>query len=96
MARSDPQPKTVDRLRADIDRGLTGDKVPASDPAAAPLGTDAEAGGVPPALPELDVERESRTKPTSAAPERRLGWLWAAVGVLAALLLVVWILVGAG
>lgn len=33
------------RLRDAIDRGLTGDKVPAIDPAAAPLGTDDEAAG---------------------------------------------------
>lgn len=31
------------RLRSDIDSGRTGDKVRAPDPAAAPLGTDAEA-----------------------------------------------------
>ncbi|MBS7539496.1 hypothetical protein [Ancylobacter lacus] len=42
---------TVDRLRHDIDRGLTGDKVPFPDPAAAPLGTDDEAAGTP-ASPE--------------------------------------------
>lgn len=34
----------ADRLRADIDAGRTGDKVPFPDPAAAPLGTDDEAG----------------------------------------------------
>ncbi len=33
------------RLREAIDDGRTGDKVPFPDPAAAPLGTDAEAGG---------------------------------------------------
>ena len=38
---------TVDRLRADIDAGRTGDKVPAADPAAAPLGADEEAAGTP-------------------------------------------------
>lgn len=38
---------TTDRLRADIDRGLGGDKVHAADPAAAPLGTDDEAAGRP-------------------------------------------------
>src|SRR3954470_11086562 len=37
------------RHRAATDRGLTGDKVPGFDPAAAPLGTDAEAAGAPPA-----------------------------------------------
>jgi hypothetical protein len=38
----------ANRMRADIDRGLTGDKVPATDPAAAPLGTDDEAAGTTP------------------------------------------------
>ncbi|HJS84359.1 MAG TPA: hypothetical protein VJ779_02750 [Acetobacteraceae bacterium] len=32
------------RLRREIDAGRTGDKVGAPDPAASPLGTDAEAG----------------------------------------------------
>jgi hypothetical protein len=37
----------VNQLQADIDRGRTGDKVEASDPAAAPLGADEEAAGTP-------------------------------------------------
>lgn len=44
MARSAARRTTTDRLHADIDSGRTGDKVPAPDPAAAPLGTDEEAG----------------------------------------------------
>ncbi len=39
---------TTDRLRADIDLGRAGSKVPVSDPAAAPLGADDEAAGTPP------------------------------------------------
>ncbi|MDF2120580.1 hypothetical protein PY365_33955 [Roseiarcaceae bacterium H3SJ34-1] len=39
--------RNVTQLRAVIDRGKTGDKVPAADPAAAPLGTDEEAAGTP-------------------------------------------------
>jgi hypothetical protein len=38
-------PRRASQLRDDIDRGAWRDKIPASDPAAAPLGTDAEAGG---------------------------------------------------
>ena len=45
------------RLRDDIDRGSTGDKVAFSDPAAAPLGTDAEPGGSP---TELGAMAEAR------------------------------------
>jgi hypothetical protein len=44
---------TADQLRDAIDRGRAGDKVGASDPSAAPLGTDAEAGGAPPRKEEL-------------------------------------------
>lgn len=42
---------TTAQLKADIDAGLTGDKVPEFDPSAAPLGTDDEAAGRP-ASPE--------------------------------------------
>ncbi|WP_101340734.1 hypothetical protein ACN9JG_05565 [Cereibacter azotoformans] len=44
---------TSARLRADIDRGATGDKVPFMDPAAAPLGTDDEAAGTPPSPEQI-------------------------------------------
>lgn len=59
-ARADSAPKTVDSLRRDIDRGVTGDKVPGNDPAAAPLGTDDEAAGAPPTRREIDLEARSR------------------------------------
>jgi hypothetical protein len=94
MARSDPEPKTVDRLRGDIDRGLTGEKVPGSDPAAAPLGTDAEAGGVPPTRAEIELEARSRTTPAAPARRGRTGWLWAAGA--AVLVLLVLAVIGAG
>lgn len=38
---------TAQRLKADIDKGRTHDKVPHPDYAAAPLGTDDEAAGAP-------------------------------------------------
>lgn len=38
----------------------------AAEPAAAPLGTDAEAGGVPPATPEAKMAR--RSEPDADAP----------------------------
>lgn len=48
MQNAFPRPGATDaQLRDDIDSGRTGDKVPASDPAAAPLGTDDEAAGAP-------------------------------------------------
>ncbi|WP_363349844.1 hypothetical protein [Methylocystis echinoides] len=46
---------TSDALRIRIDRGLAGDKVANPDPAAAPLGTDAEAAGAPPSEQERDM-----------------------------------------
>jgi len=48
---------TSDALRKAIDEGRTGDKFGFPDPAAAPLGTDAEAGGTPPT--QRDLARES-------------------------------------
>lgn len=50
MGKSTP---TTDEIRSRIDKGLMGDKVAFPDPAAAPLGTDAEAAGTPPTEMEL-------------------------------------------
>jgi hypothetical protein len=50
---------------AQIDRGETGDKIAAPDPAAAPLGTDAEAGGV--ATKAEDIARSARLQMQGAA-----------------------------
>jgi hypothetical protein len=41
-------PVSTDRLRHDLDQGRGRDKIPFPDPAAAPLGTDDEAAGMPP------------------------------------------------
>jgi hypothetical protein len=49
-----------DTQRKAIDAGRTGDKVPFPDPAAAPLGTDAEAGGA--------VAHRPPPAPTRATP----------------------------
>lgn len=59
---SDTDPQTADRLRKDIDRGRTGDKTDYPDPAAAPLGTDAEAGGNPPTAEQMRIAREAETR----------------------------------
>ena len=65
-SRPDDASAAEDRLRHDIDSGKTGDKVDFPDPSAAPLGTDAEAGGqrTPAAAAEQDRIRE-RAAPTS-------------------------------
>lgn len=52
-ARKDSAAAGVARLRDHIDRGGTADKAAASDPAAAPLGTDDEAAGAPPTWEEV-------------------------------------------
>lgn len=44
---SSKQNVTVDKLRADIDRGRAGDKVDGPDPAAVPRDADEEAAGTP-------------------------------------------------
>jgi hypothetical protein len=53
---------TIERLRAEIDTGRTGDKVAGSDPAAAPLGTDDEAAGTPPRPEDVAVARRHELK----------------------------------
>lgn len=58
---------TLEQLRYDIDRGATGDKKSSPDPAAAPLGTDAEAAGAPPG-PE-DVALASAQEHRSPRPQ---------------------------
>lgn len=40
-------PRNVDQYRHETDAGTYGDKVAVGDPAAAPVGTDEEAGGTP-------------------------------------------------
>jgi hypothetical protein len=52
---------TVEQLRAAIDRGETGDKVPAFDPAVAPLATDDEAAGTPPTPEQVARAYEQET-----------------------------------
>jgi hypothetical protein len=59
---------TVEQLRADIDSGATRDKVPGSDPAAAPLGTDAEAGGGGPSADEVALARQREVQRSHADP----------------------------
>ena len=71
MAKGSQTP-TVDQLRKEIDRGQAGDKTPGVDPAAAPLGTDDEAGGNPPTPEQRAIEAEAQRcedpkRPTAGA-----------------------------
>jgi hypothetical protein len=86
------------RLREDIDRGGTGDKVAFSDPSAAPLGTDDEAAGTAPTAEQVRTARAAEapreaSAATKATPgdlqgraARRRGLLGAGLGVLVVLL----------
>jgi hypothetical protein len=57
-----PEPKrpTVAQLRHAIDRGVARDKIDFPDPAIAPLGADAEAGGAPPTIGEISEAMAQR------------------------------------
>src|SRR3954447_18154762 len=68
--RDDSGPAAATRRKAAIDRGLTGDKGPGFDPAAAPLGTDAEAAGAPPpAAADPPLPEGARADPAGLAAD---------------------------
>ncbi len=85
------KPEHAAKLRGDIDTGKAGDKIGFPDPAAAPLGTDAEAGGASPSPEEVrkahrhEVERHPsgpaaasdprQISSRGASPFRRRGWI---------------------
>lgn len=77
----------VVQLRRDIDSGATKDKVAALDPAAAPLGTDDEAGGatLPPGLVGNIRSIERAPVRMRAREDQRARWL--AGGLVVAVLL---------
>lgn len=53
---------TTAELKADIDSGRTGDKVPLLDPGLSPLGTDDEAAGRPPSGLRVALARFHETQ----------------------------------
>lgn len=73
-------PPTTDRLRIDIDRGATGEKVNYPDPAAAPFGTDDEAAGHPASAQERQMEVEARPLSRHEGRSRKRPMLWIAIG----------------
>jgi hypothetical protein len=83
---------TTDQLRDDIDRGRTGDKVAFPDPAAAPLGTDAEAAGTPPDAAMAAESRNERARADRVRGEKAgvLARTWAIL--LAAIALIVFLM----
>jgi hypothetical protein len=78
------QHSTVEQLRADVDRGRTGDKIDFPDPAAAPLGTDEEAAGTP-----IDGRLVAQVRQAEGAASKRvvrnrgLGAAWILIGFIA-------------
>jgi hypothetical protein len=82
--------RNVDELRSKIDSGLTGDKMPWPDPAAAPLGTDDEAGGTPPTRAQVAMayRQEASRRVSSRPPDGQgLGAAWWMVGITVAIAL---------
>jgi flagellin-like protein len=76
---------TIEQLRADIDSGRTGDKVSASDPAMAPLGTDDEAAGTPPSPAGIALTRRLETRPHRSKPQTGLGGARILIAIVIAL-----------
>lgn len=63
----------VSRLKNDINSGRSGDKVPAFDPAAAPLGTDEEAAGTPVSGAAVEMARANENRPRGRERARQNG-----------------------
>lgn len=61
-------PASGSQLRGAIDAGKTRDKVPGSDPAASPLGTDDEASGTPITPQQLDAAIRQETGRGAGVP----------------------------
>ncbi|RVU18177.1 hypothetical protein [Methylobacterium oryzihabitans] len=59
---------TSAQLKADIDSGRTGDKVPVFDPGLSPLGTDDEAAGHPPTQERVALARASESHANRTEP----------------------------
>jgi hypothetical protein len=75
--------ENTEQLRIAIDQGHGGDKVDATDPAAAPLGTDDEAGGTPntAAQVRLAAAHELRGHPNQDRQRTTgLGHAWWVIG----------------
>jgi hypothetical protein len=85
MAPGAPHRGNTEQLRAAIDRGLTGDKVCWSDPAAAPLGADDEAAGTPPSAADVSAAHSAELRPDweQRGPLRTSGAPLIIVGVIA-------------
>ncbi|HYG88076.1 MAG TPA: hypothetical protein VD978_17645 [Azospirillum sp.] len=96
-----PPDMAAQRLRYDIDSGRTGDKIPFPDPAAAPLGTDAEAAGMrdaetaPPGAPHTGARYpEGHQRGSEIGAGKGLGVAVASMIVVVLVVLVVMMVAG--
>jgi len=74
--------ETTEQLRIAIDQGHAGSKVDATDPAAAPLGTDDEAGGTPNSTAQVRLAAAHEIRGPSSARQRTngIGAAWWLIG----------------
>ena len=75
--------ETTEQLRIAIDQGHGGHKVDASDPAAAPLGTDDEAGGTPNSAAQVRLAGTHEIQARPSSPRQRIsgiGHAWWLIG----------------
>lgn len=76
------QVPTTDQIRNAIDSGVTGEKVGFPDPAAAPLGTDAEAGGNTPTRTERAMETKAQIELPPRVPPNGVAIYLAAIAAV--------------
>ena len=96
----DSRSPTTAQLKADIDSGRTGDKIPHVDVGAAPLGTCDEAGGTPPTPQRVRLARLTERAPSEKAAagvmQQRTPWITPAyagaiVAIAAVLAIALWL-----
>lgn len=83
------------RLRAMTDAGMFGDKVAHFDPAAAPLGTDEEAGGTPTLVDDVEdsILRQRKVATESIVRKARMLGVAIIAGGIGVTVLIVWALI---
>ena len=80
---------TTEQLRHAIDSGKTGEKVAHPDPAAAPLGTDAEASGNTPTRAERKMESLAQVEHVVEVPPNGVFIYLGAIAIVTAAIWVV-------
>lgn len=83
-----PDAPTSDAIRAAIDAGEGSDKVAFPDPAAAPLGTDDEAGGHPPTPEQRRMAAASELRRSTAPASKQRIWPYILLGILLVVIIV--------